>query len=395
MNFISIFGILWNLGLLIQSFISLVLLSRIKGISDKNFENVIHILIPIRDEELSHLNECIDYFLSQKHLDKLTICLTEIDSDHKKYLPLIKSKMEEDGRLSYVTYSGVLGYKAQQINVALSQILDLKQNVLVGIYDIDSKPDTRVFEFVKKNQIDIGQQPTVYNANLEDLNLVTLAGALHQTSWTFGFEMFNFIFPKNRLVYTVGHGLFISSNALRDCGIFDEKCITEDIMYGYKSSIAKRNFRMIPYYEQAKFAKSVVSFIQQSARWYTCELELIDRFPGWYKNFNGRQSDRKHYYLRLIELIWWPLERLLYIFTIIGALIGLVDIEFAVFYTLVLVISGYVSVIVMIMNGDLNIRSLFAPLLIPLWHSVSVLGPVVAIIRRMAGMPTGWTITKK
>ena len=123
--------------------------------------------------------------------------------------------MQNDNRLSYVTYKGALGYKAEQVNVALDKVLCSNEKVLIGIYDIDSRPDVKVFEFVKRNQIDIGQQPTVYNANLQDLNFLTLAGALHQTSWAVGFEMFNFLFPKNRLVYTVGHGLFISSDALR------------------------------------------------------------------------------------------------------------------------------------------------------------------------------------
>jgi cellulose synthase/poly-beta-1,6-N-acetylglucosamine synthase-like glycosyltransferase len=395
MYFISFIGLIWNLGLLLQSFLALSLFRKLKSETGNNCENIIHILIPIRNEDPSHLSECIEYFLSQRYLDKLTICLTEIDGDHKNYLPLMGLKMQNDNRLSYVTYNGAQGYKAEQVNVALDKVLHSKEPVLIGIYDIDSRPDARVFEFVKRNQIDIGQQPTIYNANLENLNFLALAGALHQTSWAVGFEMFNFLFPKNRLVYTVGHGLFISSDALRDSGLFDEKCITEDLMFGYKSSIAKRNFRVIPYYEHAKFVKSVGSFIPQSARWYTGELELIDRFPNWYKNFNGQLSDRKHYYLRLIELIWWPLERLLYIFTIIGAFIGLINVEFALLYTLVLLISGYMSVIVMIRNGDLNVRLLLAPILIPVWHSVSVLGPVVAIIKRMAGVPIGWTVTKK
>ncbi len=386
---------MWNFGLLLQSFIALSLFQKLGSRVDEDYDNIIHILIPVRNEDLPHLCECLEYFLSQKYLDKLTVCLTEIDGDHEKYLSLLESKMEEDERLSYVTYNGIQGYKAEQVNVALDKVLRSNEKVLIGIYDIDSRPDVKVFEFVKRNQIDIGQQPTVYDANLADLNLLTLAGALHQTSWAVGFEMFNFLFPKDRLVYTVGHGLFISSDALRDVGLFDEKCITEDLMYGYKSSVAKRNFRVIPYYEHAKFVKSVGSFIPQSARWYTGELEIIDRFPNWYKDFNGQLSDKKHYYLRLIELVWWPLERLLYIFTIIGAFIGLINVEFALLYTLVLVISGYVSVIVMIRSSDSNIRLLLAPLLIPVWHSVSVIGPVVAIIKRMAGMPLGWTVTKK
>lgn len=235
----------------------------------------------------------------------------------------------------------------------------------------------------------------MYDTNLDDLSLLSLAGALHQTAWAIGFEMFNLLFSKGRLVYTVGHGLFLSSDALRYCGVFDEKAITEDAMYGYKASVAKRDFRIIPYCEHAKFAKSLRSFVPQCARWYTGELELLDRFWGWFDRFDGKLSDRRHYYLRLVELIWWPLERIFYIATIAGAMIGLIKFEILVMYAMTIVLSGWVSVIFMIKNGSWDTRLLIAPVFLPIWHGVSVLGPLLAITKRISGSGIRWTITKK
>lgn len=395
MYLISLLGLIWNIGLLFQAFIALSRLRSLKSAISTNCNNVIQVLVPVRNEEVEHVQECIKYFLTQNNISKVTICLTEIDYDHKKYLEILHESMDIDSRLAYVTYKGPDGHKAEQVNVALNRIIDSGEDVIVGIYDIDSKPDSRVFEYVKRNEIEVGQQPSLYDANLNDLGLLTTAGSLHQTSWAIGFEMYNFLFPKSRLVYTVGHGLFLSSNVLKICGLFEEKCMTEDLMYGYKASVAKMNFQIIPYYEHAKFVKKLSDFIPQSTRWFKGELELVDRFSEWFDKFEGHLSDKKKYFLRLLELMWWPLERVVYIATLIGAFLGLISVEFALLYTLVLVVSGYLSTVVVIKNGGRNTRLLIAPLLIPIWHCVSVMGPMIAIIKRISGTQVGWIITKK
>ena len=395
MYFISLLGLIWNIGLLFQAFIALSRLRSLKSAIAPNCNNFVQVLVPVRNEEVGHVQECIKYFLTQKSISKVTICLTEIDNDHKRYLEILHGSMDIDSRLTYVTYKGPEGYKAEQINVALNRIIDSGEDVIVGIYDIDSKPDSKVFEYVKRNKIEVGQQPILYDANLNDLGLLTTAGSLHQTSWAIGFEMYNLIFPKSRLVYTVGHGLFLSSNVLKTCGLFEEKCITEDLMFGYKASVAKMKFQIIPYYEHAKFVKKLSDFIPQSARWFRGELELVYRFPEWFDKFEGGLSDKKKYLLRLIELMWWPFERIVYIATLIGAFLGLISVEFALLYTSVLVMSGYLSTVVVIKNGGRNTRLLIAPLLIPIWHCVSVMGPIIAIIKRISGTQVGWIITKK
>ena len=395
MHFISLLGLVWNIGLLLQSLVALSMLRRLASSVSTNHNNIIHILVPVRNEEIDHLQDCVEYFLAQKDVTMLTICLTEIGDDNTKYLELLESLIRKDKRLSYVTYKGVDGYKAEQINIALNQVVDSDEDILIGIYDIDSRPDSKVFEYVKNNKIDVGQQPILYDANLSDLGFLTLAGSLHQTSWAIGFEMFNFLFPKSRLVYTVGHGLFLSSDVLKVCGLFEERCMTEDLMYGYKVSVAKMNFHTIPHYEHAKFVKKLSDFIPQSARWFGGELELIDRFSAWFSKFGGISSDKKKYLLRLVELMWWPLERLIYIATLVSAFLGLISLKFALFYTLVLVMSGYLSAIVIVTNGGWNTRLIIAPFLIPIWHCVSIIGPVIAIIKRISGTQVGWTITKK
>jgi hypothetical protein len=171
--------------------------------------------------------------------------------------------------------------------------------------------------------------------------------------------------------------------------------MTEDLMYGYKASVAKMNFQIIPYYEHAKFVKKLSDFIPQSARWFKGELELIDRFSKWFDKFEGRSSDKKKYFLRLLELMWWPIERVVYIATFIGAFLGLISVKFALLYTLVLVMSGFLSTVVVLKNGGRNRRLLIAPLIIPIWHCVSVMGPIISIIKRISGTQVGWIITKK
>lgn len=395
MAYIPLFGIIWNIGLFFQSLFSLYFLKK-QRVKDTESQDIkVHALIAIRNEEENHVRECIEYFLTQKNISKLVICLTKIDNDHSKYIPLIQGIQSQDSRLMYTTYSGVAGYKAEQVNVALRDIRDSDENILVGVYDVDSRPDQSVFNYVLSNEIQVGQQFILYDVNINDLNPLSLAGALHQTSWAVGFEMFNFFFPKRRLVYTVGHGLFISIDTLRTCGLFGERCMTEDLMYGYKASVAKQKFHVIPYFEHAKFVKTAREFIAQSSRWYAGELELISRFKGWYKKFNGRFSDKLHFYFRVVELLWWPLERLLYIFTILGAGGGFISIEIALLYTGVLILSGYVSVFIIMKSRGWSLRLVFAPLLVPLWHMVSVAGPLYALIKKIIGSGVAWTVTKK
>lgn len=394
MVYIPLLGVVWNAGLFMQSLCSLYLLKKQIPQNTKPQDIHIYAVIAIRNEEISHVRECIEYFLSQS-ISKLLICLTEINDDHSKYIPLIQEFQNQDDRITYTTFTGNEGYKAEQVNVALSNIRNSKENVIVGIYDVDSRPDQRVFDYVKNNKIQVGQQFTLYDANLNDLNPLSLAGALHQTSWALGFETFNFFFPNRRLVYTVGHGIFISSDTLKTCGLFDEKCMTEDLMYGYKASVAKQNFHVIPYFEHAKFVKTAREFISQSSRWYAGELELISRFQGWYDNFNGRLSDKLKLYWRVVELLWWPLERLLYVFTIIGAFAGFLSLEIALLYTGVLILSGYVSAFTIIKSRGWNSRLVFAPFLVPLWHMVSVAGPLYALIKKIIGSSITWTVTKK
>lgn len=395
MIYIPLLGVIWNVGLFLQSLYSLHFFKKQSVKSGETQNKKVYALVAIRNEKVEHVHECIEYFLAQSGISNLIICLTEIDDDHKKYIPLIQEFQQQDDRLTHTTFNGDIGYKAEQINVALKGIQESEENVLLGIYDVDSRPDQDVFDYVLNNQIQVGQQFTLYDANINDLNPLTLAGALHQTSWSVGFEMFNFFFPKRRLVYTIGHGLFISTDTLKVCGLFDEKCMTEDLMYGYKASVTKRNFHVIPYFEHAKFVKTASEFISQSSRWYAGELELVSRFQGWCKNFNGGFSDKLKFYFRITELLWWPLERLLYIFTTIGAFAGFLSLEIALLYTGALILSGYVSAITIIKFRGWSPRLLFAPLLVPLWHMVSVAGPLYAIIKRINGSNVTWAVTKK
>ncbi len=395
MIYIPLLGIIWNVGLFYQSLYSLFLLKK-QSLNDNDVQGKkIYVLVAIRNEEIEHVRECIEYFLSQHSISKFIVCLTEIDDDHKKYTSLIQEFQKQDSRLVFTTFKGGEGHKAEQVNIALRDIQNSGENILVGIYDVDSRPDQEVFNYVLNAEIQVGQQFTLYDANIDDLNSLSLAGALHQTSWAIGFEMFNFFFSKKRLVYTIGHGLFISTNTLNTCGLFEEKCMTEDLMYGYKSSVAKQNFHVIPYFEHAKFVKTAHEFVFQSSRWYGGELELLDRFKGWHLEFLGNFSDKMHFYFRVMELLWWPVERLLYILTIIGACTGFLSVEFALLYTGVLIVSGYVSVILLIKSKGWNLRLLFAPWLVPIWHMVSVTGPLYALIKRMVGSSIAWTVTKK
>lgn len=395
MLYIVLLGILWNIKLFLQSLYSLRLFKTRKLYSSSDKDKKLYVLVAIRNEDKEHVRECIEYFLSQQEISKLIVCLTEIDKDHEKYLPLLKKYGERDSRLSYTTFKGTKGYKAEQVNTALENIQKSEEDIVVGIYDIDSRPDKAVFDYVLNSKIQVGQQFTVYDANLDDLNPLSLAGALHQTSWAIGFEMFNFFHSRNRLVYTIGHGLYLSADTLKACGLFEEKCMTEDLMYGYKASVAKRKFQVIPYFEHAKFVKTAREFISQSERWYAGELELTQRFKVWYKTFNGGFKDKMHFYFRIIELLWWPIERLLYIFTLLGTAIGLISVSVVLVYTGVLVLSGYVSAIIIWRSHGWDKRLFVVPFLVPIWHTVSVAGPLTALIKKILDSNVAWEITKK
>lgn len=124
MAYVILLGVIWNFGLLLQSLIALSLLRKQKKHKTGTGDSKVYILIAIRNEDILHVRECIEYFLSQSKITQLIICLTELNQDHKKYLSLINELQQKDSRLSYSIFTGVQGYKAEQVNVALARIIE-------------------------------------------------------------------------------------------------------------------------------------------------------------------------------------------------------------------------------------------------------------------------------
>lgn len=387
-------GIVWNVGLLFQALVSLHYHNQSKSTPQTNLNPDIFILIAVRDEELNLLNQCMEYFLSSKNISKLIICLSEVDNKHESYIQLIRRKKDDDNRLDYTCFRGKQGYKGDQLNVAIDQVLETNKETMFAIYDIDSRPDLNIFNFIKQSTISVGQQFTIYDLNNKNLSLFSLSGSLHQTFWSIGFEMFNRIFSNARLTYTIGHGLFVSSVIFKKYGLFEANCITEDIMFGYKLAIFQQPIETLPYFEHSQFAENLDSFIKQSSRWYSGELEISYRFFPWHAQSVKKNRNKTYFFFRVIEILWWPTERLIYIFCLLMATSNLININFAILYTLLLLIQGLISLHVTITGRWLK-RYILASILVPIWHIVSVIGPILSIIKKVLRVTTTWSVSKK
>jgi hypothetical protein len=174
------------------------------------------------------------------------------------------------------------GNKADQINYVVNKYADNKEynniSTYYGIFDADSLPDIRGFEYLLTDNSDelIYQMFSVYSTNYKKLNLFNKASAVFQTRWTMSYELSaaieNYTNKKvSHFSYTIGHGLFVRKDYMEK-NSFSSDILAEDILFGYTAISKDIRVKPIPFFDYCSSSSSLFVHVQQSARWYAGDL---------------------------------------------------------------------------------------------------------------------------
>lgn len=221
--------------------------------------NRLALIVPVFEEQ-SIIDDTIEYFESIRVDTGVGVyyVTTGRESEPGSTKSIISSKIGDN---SIIHYPKTHGYKASQLNFALSKLKH--EYDFIGIFDADSKPDINGIKYVESasKEIDILQMPSIYNTNYENLGVISKANAIFQTRWTLCYEIPQWIKwskarKENKLMYLVGHGLFLNTKLITKC-TFDEKTITEDLFFGYKSSLSNKKLRLVPFFDYCSCPKSL------------------------------------------------------------------------------------------------------------------------------------------
>lgn len=245
----------------------------------------ITVLIPIHCEDRV-IRHSIDFW--QKSPIKPIFVISERDKLSGCRGEMIVSMLSD---FQIIISPNKIGFKASQLNYALSQI-ELKG--YIGIFDIDSRPDLRVFEYLSYLSGDIYQMPTKF---LTGSSIFSKGSAIYQTRRVLSFEVPSLLDEK--FTYLVGHGLFVKGEIFYK-NIFNEKSITEDLIFGYQLYLSGYRAKPLPFFETSHVPETLSSTLKQSSRWFIGDFEFVK-----YINFKSRDLfNIFRRYLHILDWLW-------------------------------------------------------------------------------------------
>jgi cellulose synthase/poly-beta-1,6-N-acetylglucosamine synthase-like glycosyltransferase len=177
------------------------------------------------------------------------------------------------------------GKRAHQINYALENIHTIFPNcndVIIGFYDADSRPDTNTFQSlvraIKENpNIQCYQQLSLFFDNYNEFkHSYWLTGAAcFQTYFTLKKELPRLVNgEKNKHPPVCGHGFFITLSLINSLGRWPTDVWCEDLVFSIK--LLENNIKVgyLPTFEHCQTPSKVSMYIKQSAAWFTTAMEL-------------------------------------------------------------------------------------------------------------------------
>lgn len=267
----------------------------------------IYILLPVLNEDI-RLPEFVDYYTSRllptaSNL-RLIIITTEretLEYPSSKTIEVAKAFAYKHPTINHIHYPNTHGVMAHQLNFAIQNIPDMD---FVAIYNADSRPEPKTFEWMN-NQISddshqIFQQYGIYTKNLpfikkQQWSATLVSNAYWQCRWAIGFEYYHALAASKRpgwpsfaqpFNYCIGHGLFIKSSLIKKIK-FSESTTNEDAILGVKLSDMGLSPTPIPYFDTAESPDSIESIYKQKSIWFQGPFQAFI-----YRNILTRHSQR-------------------------------------------------------------------------------------------------------
>lgn len=279
------------------------------------------------------------------------------------------------------------GAKAGQVNLAL-KILS-KENIYdyFGIFDADSRPDPKAFEYIQKTAFnsDILQMPSIYTENTSGLSWINKASAIFQTRWTLCYEI-----PmwrkweqssanKNPLMYLVGHGLFLHAKSNLK---LPESTITEDLKFGYTCAVDGKSLSVVPFCDRCTVPSRYTSNIYQASRWFYGEVALAKVLVERIRSIKHKPYLMMQFIKRYLQISEWLFGPILF-----AAIISIALINFDTILTTLLFI-GFILYLYVIPKMT-NVLFGLGAKLYPYYTARSLLnflGPLLCIARMILGV---------
>ncbi|MBE9003393.1 glycosyltransferase [Nostoc sp. LEGE 12447] len=242
------------------------------------------LIIPVLEEE-NVVERTIQHFkniLNKEIILKIIFVTTEKEGSPEENATFQKINPHVNENIFIEHYPHKDGNKADQINYVVIKYAENKEydniSTYYGIFDADSLPDIRGFEYLLTDNSDdvIYQMFSVYSTNCKNLNLFNKASAVFQTRWTMSYELSaaieNYIHKKvSHFSYTIGHGLFVRKDYMEN-NPFSSGILAEDILFGYTAISKGICIKPIPFFDYCSSSSSLSIHVQQSARWYAGDL---------------------------------------------------------------------------------------------------------------------------
>lgn len=265
----------------------------------KRIDDKVKVIIPAMNE-VKNVKESVKYF---KKLNKLcdVIYVTTIKEKSMATYNKIKEeiKMEKATNISVINCPNSYGTMAHQLNFAAK---DLKEDDIVALYNIDSRPENKTFEYavnyIRDNNV--LQQVSYFD---DSHKFVMRSAQNWQNRWSVVYEMGKYLSSqKLEFKYCIGHGLFLKKKILTKYGFFSEKDINEDNEFGYRLMINNISIEPIPYFEKADFANNSKIYVKQQSTWVNGPLYA-------FKYYNNNEKTLRNFILSCLNfkafLSWW------------------------------------------------------------------------------------------
>ncbi len=255
-----------------------------------SFNREVTILIPVFSEE-NILKETLQFW---KKSSFTPIFITSIrDSGESEKI------IRRFSNFQIMQFPNIRGYKASQLNWAISQI----HSDYIAIFDADSRPDFRGIEFVQNSgEKPIYQMYTIFHGK----SMFGKASALYQSRRVLAFELSASI--RKKFSYLIGHGLIVKKDILEEFP-FCEKTLTEDLIFGYQTHLKGFYPTPLPYFDNSSSPDSPITYIRQGGRWFLGDF-LFPQFVelSW--------NDFSKFFRRYLHIFDWFLGSILVLYAL-------------------------------------------------------------------------------